>query len=173
MEFIWTRENFALDEQNFFYEMNPDGSVRRKLQAAFVFEYWEVYALPCSDGIFYAVIGLHGGTRFCWKKQSRLSTIILHFVAVGRDLAYRAIGGHWILLSVLDGKCRNILPSLIKNNDNPAMFVSALSFDGRILKVHVKAVRFYDEDLLFEQTQTGYRLLQNKKTEHTQRFNVR
>ncbi len=166
MEFIWTRENFALDEQNFYYEMNPDGSVRRKLQAAFVSEYWEVYALHCSDGIYYAVVGLHGGRRFCWKKRSQLSTVILHFVAVGRDLAYRAIGGHWILLSVLDGKCRDILPGLVKNNDDQALFVSALSFDGAILKLHVKAMRFYDEDLSFEQTQTGYRLLPKKEVKH-------
>lgn len=173
MEIIWKRENFALDEHNFFYEMNPDGSVRRKLQAAFVFEYWEVYALHCSDGIFYAVVGLHGGVRFCWKKQTRVSTSPLYFVSVGRDLAYRVIGGHWILLSIQDGKCHDILPKLIKGNSNQALFVSALSFDGEILKLHVKAVRFYDEDWWFEQTPTGYRLLNTKPPKKMQRPNMR
>lgn len=153
---IWLNGNFVLDEQIYFFEQQKIGEEfkYRKLSPMFAFEYWEVYALPMSDGIFYAIVGLHGGERFFYATNSSVSTVIKNFYSAGRDLicqkhSYRGLQ----IYQPVGGVLKDIVNSL---KDNSSMYVTSAILVGNVLTVCLQAPRFCCERKFFLQTENGY-----------------
>lgn len=149
---------FVLDEQIYFFEQREVGGVikSRKLSPMFVFENWEVYALPMSGGLLYAIVGLHEGKRVFYDNICRTSRTVRYFYSAGRDLiCENSVLGDVLLLSPKNGVLENIAPTL-KKSELPSTYVSCLKYKEGVLEVFLQAPRFYNGRKFFLQTETGY-----------------
>jgi len=160
-------EKFVLDEQICFYEQQEyDGKMRyRKLSPMFAFENWEVYALPVTAGLMYAIVGLHGGKRVFYENESRVSGSLKSFCSAGRDLICKNSNSREVILYCpKDGLLKNITSSF-KDVTLVYAYVSWIKYAGGVLDVCLQAPRFYCEHKFWLQTDDGYEAISKEDAE--------
>ena len=131
---IWKDERFVLSEENLIYEeirLFVGGCMQteyRQLQPTFYNRFWEVYALHCSNALYYVVIGKHHDGRLFYKKEMLFSRTGRYYLPIGRDLAVKAMGDtHWEILSQKKGHLVDVTEKFSAMSGLPVTHVGYVS----------------------------------------------
>ena len=160
---IWKDDRFVISADVFIYEKisNIDSKKRtyRRLQPTFVSEYWEIYALHRSRGLYYAVIRLHQQMRTFYEDSIDYSDEGRFYLPIGRDLAFRSMRDvRWLLLSVRDGRLANVTTEFFQWVSSSMYYVSFVAYRSPLVCLSFKSVpRIQQEERLYLlQTEEGY-----------------
>ena len=151
---VWNNEKFVVSGNAVFYEERVSsigtatGYRHVQVQPIFQNEFWEVYALHCREGIFYAIVGLYKNKRIFYEKDNIFSATALYFKNLGCDLGYTLVNeDDWKIMSGGKTTLKDVTPFLGKK-------IANVDFKDSVLELTLKNA-VVNQKVFFVQTAPG------------------
>lgn len=169
IEALLGKDVFVVEGAEFYrFNKHNGANIAIKIEPILQNEFLEIYALHLEGGIFYVPVSIVGKRRFV-SKFMKNSKEFIPFVLIGEDFAFGetvssgVIGQvkNWHLISWVGNEYFEMNKEYCKADQ----YVSHVEYDLGVLKIHIKGVKYFDEDVFLVKTAGGYRRITHEEAE--------